>query len=208
MKSILLIALLISIIVAGSHYLLTADALSGVLAPDTYGDALAQYCQIFDIKVDSVKMAGVQNDTVASMIAGMGMFFDVQMIEIVPIFKIESNFDPLASSIKSAAGVGQVFPPAADLFYRAGLIHLDPAASDLFDVHTNLLFSYTIYRYERDHFGDYVRTLVAYQGGRRAAQRYRRTPRPVDQLYVARIVKERTELYGAAGYAAVSARPI
>lgn len=204
MRPMLMVATLLMVIVSGSIYLLEDDAIVRGISRDQFGESLDAFCQVFEVKVDSVRFAGVHNDTMARMIVGMGMVFDVPMIDIVPIFSIESGFNPLASSIKSAAGVGQVFPPAAELFYRAGLIHLDPATSDLYDIHTNLLFSFTIYSYEYRHFQDYDRTLVAYQGGRYAATRWLRNPRKVDIDYVAAVRHEREQLYGPAGYAAIS----
>jgi hypothetical protein len=144
---------LIAVVLVGCWYLFFVDEFS---APSFFAaveelSELDAFSKQFDTKVDSVKIAGAGDD-VAALIAGIGMICDVSMIDIVPVFFVESKFDPLITSDKNAVGIGQVTMPTAVLFHERGLIHLNPASNNLFDARINLLFSFTIFMYELRSF--------------------------------------------------------
>jgi hypothetical protein len=187
---------LIAVVLAGSWYLFFVDDFpaSSIIADAAEWAELASFSKRFDRMVDSVRIAGA-NDGIANLVAGIGMVCGVNMIDIVPLLSVESNFDPLITSGKNAVGIGQVMMPTAVLFYESGLIHIDPASNNLFDARINLLFTFTIFMHELRSFRDYERALVAYQGGNRAGRRFGKSPRLIDYQYVDRVMTAKKALY-------------
>lgn len=201
LKYLYIILVLIFILCVGVRYLRTDEA-SWDYQSLVELDAINSFVGQLNILQDSVQVGGADERT-AKIFAGMGLICNIPMRDIVPIVKIESAFNPLVTSAKSAVGIGQVFPPTASLFFEANLIHLDPAKEDLYDVETNLMYAFAIYAYEYNFFKRYDRALAAYQGGRRAGLNFRHSPREVDTIYVERVLSEKERLFPACSYASL-----
>ncbi len=96
------------------------------------------------------------------------------------VIQVESDFDPLAVSVKGAQGLMQLMPDTAR----------ELRVEDVWDPDENIRGGTTYLRQQLDRFGRIDLALAAYNAGPGAVERYRRIPPYRDtQDYVAEVLR-------------------